>query len=104
MRTILILGIYLALANTASANQCVIVWSQGSNGDASEKFWHEQAHCWGWEHPIKTSTKGEAFKVPPIYRNMGEYPNWTSPCGKTACTVEKAKKLCGGHFGCQEFR
>jgi hypothetical protein len=83
------------------ALQCVIVWSPGTNGNASEKFWHEQAHCWGWSHPTKASTFGAAYKVPSRYRLKGEFPGWISPCGKSACTVQKAKSLCNGHFGCQ---
>lgn len=87
----------------AAALQCVIVWSSGTDGNASEKFWHEQAHCWGWTHPTKLSAFGKAYQVPREYRTKGAYPNWTSPCGKRACTVKRAKALCGGHYGCQYF-
>ena len=75
------------------ALQCVIVWSPGSNGDAAEKFWHEQAHCHGWSHPTKVSTFGAAYKVPSRYRLKGEFPGWTSPCGTKPCTVKRATAL-----------
>lgn len=78
---------------------CVIVYSAGTNGDWSEKYWHEMAHCNGWEHAEKTSTFGAAYQIPKKYQYVYSGPIKT-PCGERGCTVREAKKLCGGHFGC----
>jgi hypothetical protein len=81
---------------------CVIVWSAGMNGNADEKFWHEMAHCNGWQHPVRVSTLGKAFDPPARYRVVYKGPIET-PCGESGCSVAQAKQLCGGHFGCQWF-
>lgn len=77
---------------------CVIVFSPGTNGDWAEKYWHEMAHCNGWEHPSKASSFGEAFKPPSRYLFVykGELIAY-----KVSTT--KAMKLCNGHYGCQWF-
>lgn len=93
---------------SALALQCVIVWSPGTNGNALEKFQHEQAHCWGWTHPVRSSAFGAAYEAPSFYRLKGEFPNWTSPCGKKPCTNQEAQRLCkrligSATFGCFKF-
>lgn len=83
---------------------CIIVFSAGTNGDWHEKRAHEMAHCWGWQHPEKQSAFGKAYRVPQEYLDLGDYPDWWSPCGLKACSTERAMKLCDGHFGCQRWR
>ena len=77
---------------------CVIVFSPGMNEDITEKYWHEMAHCNGWEHPNKISAFGEAYKPPKKYLYK-----YSGPIKEYSVSVKQAQKLCGGHFACQWF-
>lgn len=90
----------------AALQTCVIVYSPGSNGDWLEKYWHEMAHCVepDWHGANRHSFTGKANQVPKrLLYKLYDGPLY-SPCGDKPCRVEKAKKLCGGAFGCQWYQ
>ncbi len=91
----------LGVANSALADTCVIVFAV-DRPSWKEIYWHEMAHCNGWRHPERPAPRpGEnyqAFKPPRRYLHLPEMPVETR-----AVTTEQAKKLCGGHWGCQFF-
>jgi hypothetical protein len=82
-----------------AALACLIIVSPGTNGDVSEKYTHELAHCNGWEHPLKPDPNGKAFQPPARFN----HPYAGRLIVKRVSTAE-AKRLCGGHFACQFFR
>lgn len=65
---------------------------------------HEQAHCWGWTHPVHSGKRGtgyQAFMPPARYRKP--YP--ASRLVVQFDTMERIKRICGSNeqFGCQWF-
>lgn len=89
---------------------CVIVVSAGSNGDWTEKYWHEMAHCNGWEHGPKSNMFGQSFKAPEKYKYVftGEIVTINSKGDVIPFKVQSvsaAKKACkylvgSAAFGC----
>lgn len=67
---------------------CVIVISSGHNGDWTEKYWHEMAHCNGWEHGQDMSSFKRVYSGKLDYRHV---------------TTAQAKRLCDGHVACMWF-
>lgn len=47
---------------------CTIIYSPGHNGDAAEKYWHEMAHCNGWQHPPGRRADGHAYQPPARFK------------------------------------
>lgn len=97
----LIVAMVLAASPAVADPTAVIVYSSGTNGDWTEKYWHEMAHANGWTHP-KASLTGKAYQPPAKYLYV--YPGPIRlPCGDGPCSLREAQKLCGGHFACQWF-
>lgn len=81
------------------------IWASTEAPNVPAMLAHEQAHCWGWVHPVHGSpllakTKGErdayrAYSPPMRYRMLGEYPNAVI----YFLTEKEAAKECGS-WGC----
>jgi predicted SprT family Zn-dependent metalloprotease len=91
----------LSFLAAAALQTCVIVFAT-DRPSWEEIYWHEIAHCNGWQHPKKAAPrKGEdyqAYKPPRRFRRFPSMPVVTH-----AVTTEEAKELCDGHWGCQWF-
>lgn len=85
----------------AAMSTCVIVFAT-DRPSWKEIYWHEIAHCNGWEHPEKPAPKkGENYQA---YKAPSKYLKWpNTPVETRAVSSVEAKKLCEGHWGCQWF-
>ena len=79
---------------------CVIVYANDRQS-STVIYWHEMAHCLGWDHPEKAPPKeGEnyvAYEVPHRYDGLV----YAGPLVVHSVTTKAAKAMCDGHYGCQ---